>query len=200
MEYVDKKLVKKAKTGDINAFSELIHLYKDKIFNLAYRLLGNVQEAEDISQETFLRVYTNLDKYDENYKFSPLIFRIATNLCIDRIRKKRADFSLDQSWDTEDGIDYHSIIPSYEKSPEDEVISMEQHNQIQQAILGLPPKYRIIMTLRYIQDLSIQEISNIVNLSLATVKTRLHRGREYLRKQLVAGKNAGERSGLYEMS
>lgn len=200
MEFVDKKLVKKAKSGDIQAFTELITNYKDKIFHLAYRMLSNVQEAEDITQETFLRVYSNLDRYDEEHKFSTWIFRIATNLCIDRIRKKKANYSLDENWNDEDGLDWYSRLPSQGKSPEEEAISSEEQNQIHQAIMNLPSKYRVIMILRYIQDLSIQEISEVVNLSNSTVKTRLHRGREYLRKQLIGKNITRERVGEYEMS
>lgn len=189
MEFVENRLIQKAKSGDINAFTELLHIYKDKIYYLAFRMLGNAHEAEDISQETFLRVYTNLDRYDEKYKFSTWIYRIATNLCIDRIRKKKADFSLDDNWSNDEDMDLYSKIPNYSKSPEEEVISIEEHEIVQSAILNLPPKYRAIMTLRYVNDLSVQEIGDITNLSKATIKTRLHRGREYLRKQLVDSVN-----------
>jgi len=200
MEFVDKQLVKKAKMGDMQAFAELIQHYKDKIYHLAFRMLGNRQEAEDICQETFLRVFSSLDRYSETYKFSTWIFRIATNLCIDRIRKKKADFSLDENWNDDDGVDWHSRIANFEKSPEEEVILSEQQQLLQKALLNLPAKYRGIMILRYVQELSIQEISEVVNLSLATVKTRLHRGREYMRNQLVASDFLRERGGQYEMS
>ncbi len=200
MEIVDKKLVTGAKNGDKQAFTELINLYKDKIYNHVYRIIGNIQEAEDITQETFLKVYANIDKYDEQYKFSTWIYRIATNLCIDRIRRKKADFSLDNKWEEEDGMDWYNKLAAPDMTPEEEVISTEQHKQVEQAILSLPPKYRVVMNLRYIQDFSIQEISKIVNLSVATVKTRLFRGRESLRKQLLENGSLKERSGLYEMS
>lgn len=189
MEFSESRLIEKAKSGDIDAFTELLYLYNDKIYHLAYRMLGNSHEAEDVSQETFLRVYTNLERYDDKYKFSTWVYRIATNLCIDRIRKKKADFSLDDNWNSEEEMDLYSKIPNYSKSPEDEVISNEEQEILQNAISNLPPKYRAIMTLRYVNDLSVQEIGDITNLSKATVKTRLHRGREYLRKQLVGSAN-----------
>jgi len=200
MDFVEKKLVENAKSGNMQAFTELMYLYKDKIYHLAYRMLGNSQEAEDISQETFLRVYANLDRYDDQHKFSTWIYRIATNLCIDRIRKKKADFSLDESWNADEGIDWYSKIPNYDKSPEEEAIVNEEQEIIHNAILNLPPKYRVIMTLKYVEELSVQEISEVVNLSVATVKTRLHRGREYLRKQLIVSGKVRKRSGQYELS
>lgn len=194
MNFVDKKLVKKTKAGDKQAFTELVNLYKDKIFNLSYRMLGNTHEAEDISQDTFLKVFTNIEKYDEQYKFSTWIYRIATNLCIDRIRKKKADFSLDNNWNEEDGMDWYSRLSNENMTPEEEVIINERDQKIQKAILELPPKYRVIMNLRYMEELSIQEISDVVNLSISTVKTRLHRGREHLRKELLEIANIKEGS------
>ena len=89
MNFVEARLAKLARNGDRNAFAELVELYKDKIFHLAYRMLNNKQEAEDAVQETFLRVYTNLHRYDENQKFSTWIFRIGTNLCIDKLRRRK---------------------------------------------------------------------------------------------------------------
>lgn len=200
MEFVENSLVKKARSGDTQAFTELMYLYKDKIYHLAYRMLGNAQEAEDVSQETFLRVYSNLDRYDEKHKFSTWIYRIATNLSIDRIRKKKANFSLDESWNDEEGADWYAKIASNDISPEQQAILSEEQETLHKAILSLPPKYRGIVTLKYVNELSIQEISEIVNLSVPTVKTRLHRGREYLRKYLVKSGSVRERSGQYELS
>jgi len=185
MNFIDKQLVKKAKTGDKQAFTDLVNEYKDKIYNLAYRMLGNKQEAEDISQDTFLRVYSNLDKYDETHKFSTWIYRIASNLSIDRIRKKKPSVFLDAEWKDEEGLDWYSRLPNDNKTPEEELLLDEQQRLIQEALLSLPEKYRLIMILKYMEDRSIQEISTITDTSLATVKTRLHRGREYLRKQLL---------------
>jgi len=89
MEAFEKRLLKLSQNGDRQAFGELVDLYKDKINSLAYRMLGNLQDAEDIAQETFMRVYANLHRYDDQYKISTWIYRIANNLCIDRIRKRK---------------------------------------------------------------------------------------------------------------
>ncbi|OEG00230.1 RNA polymerase sigma factor SigW [Vulcanibacillus modesticaldus] len=200
MNFVDNKLIRKAKAGDMQAFAELVYQYKDKIFNLAYRMLGNTQEAEDVSQETFLRVYSNIDRYDEKYKFSTWIYKIATNLSIDRIRKRRTTYSLDDYWNEEEGLDWYTRLPNQSIGPEESIISNEEINQVHKAILNLPEKYRVIMTLRYVEDLSIKEISEIVNLPISTVKTRLLRGREYIRKEISNKYTTVDRSGKYEMS
>ncbi|UTR16820.1 RNA polymerase sigma factor SigW [Salipaludibacillus sp. LMS25] len=184
MDIVVKKIIVEVKKGDQQAFGELMDLYKDKVYHIAYRMLGNVHEAQDVAQEAFLRAYTNIDSYDINRKFSTWLFRIATNLAIDRIRKKKPDFHLeDQIAGTED-LTYHSQISSEEELPEDQVIQFEMQEWVQGEIMALPPKYRSAIILKYLEDLSLKEISEILNLPVATVKTRIHRGREALRKRL----------------
>ncbi|NMO97975.1 RNA polymerase sigma factor SigW [Paenibacillus lemnae] len=184
VDNLDVRLVKLARKGDQRAFAELLELYKDKIFHLAYRMLYNRHEAEDIVQETFLRVYKNLDRYDEHQKFSTWIYRIGTNLCIDRLRKRKPSYSLDADMNDQEGMDGYSMIPSDDRSPESEVLLSETQRIIHQAMETLPAKYKGIMILRYIQDLSLQEISEILDLPVTTIKTRVHRGREFLRKKL----------------
>jgi len=184
MEFVEKRLIERARRDDREAFAELVEMYKDKIYQLAFRMTGNRQEAEDIAQETFLRVYANLHSYDINLKFSTWIYRIATNLCIDRGRKKKADFSLDEEVAGSEGLDWHSRLPSKEKSPAEKVVIRELQETVQSALSQLAPKYRSIMILRYIEDLSLQEISEALQLPITTIKTRIHRGREALRGKL----------------
>lgn len=159
-------------------------LYKDKLFHLAYRMMNNRQEAEDVVQESFLRVYKHLDRYDENQKFSTWIYRIATNLCIDRLRKRRQIYSLDAASTEHDGLDGYSMMPSDERTPESELILSETQRIIREAIDTLPAKYKSVMVLRYLQDMSLQEISEVLDMPVTTVKTRVHRGREYMRKKL----------------
>lgn len=201
MNSVDINLINKVKSGDTQAIVELINKYKDKIYYLGYRMLGNKEEAEDICQETFIRVYSNLDKYDNKHRFSTWVYKIATNLCIDRIRKnKKTIYSLDSNWNNEEDLDWYSKVPDRSLTPEDEVVLNEQNFYIQQSFNKLPLKYRTIMTLRYIDGLSLQEICDIVDLPITTVKTRLHRGREYMRKSLLDKDIFKERSSYYELS
>lgn len=184
-EQIDARWVKLARKGNQDAFAELVELYKDKIFHLAYRMLNNRHEAEDIVQETFLRVYRNFERYDENQKFSTWLYRIATNLCIDRLRKRKPSYSLDAELNDQEGsADGYMLIPGDERTPETEYLLSETQLTIHQAIDNLPAKYKTVMMLRYLNEMSLQEISDILNMPVTTVKTRVHRGREFLRKRL----------------
>jgi RNA polymerase sigma-70 factor (ECF subfamily) len=184
LNYVETRLAKLSRGGDRRAFAELVELYKDKIYHLGYRMLNQKQEAEDVVQETFLRVYMNLERYDENQKFSTWIYRIATNLCIDRLRKRKPNYSIDAEMSDNDGTDWHAILPSDEAGPEDELILSETQQNIRNTIQSLPDKYRTVVVLRYLHDMSLQEISDVLDMPVTTVKTRVHRGREFLRKKL----------------
>ncbi|CAN2253437.1 MULTISPECIES: RNA polymerase sigma factor SigW [Bacillus] len=184
MEMMIKKRIKQVKKGDQNAFADIVDIYKDKIYQLCYRMLGNVHEAEDIAQEAFIRAYVNIDSFDTNRKFSTWLYRIATNLTIDRIRKKKPDYYLDAEVAGTEGLTMYSQIAADGVLPEDAIVSLELSNTIQQKILKLPDKYRTVIVLKYIDELSLIEIGEILNIPVGTVKTRIHRGREALRKQL----------------
>ncbi|MDE3840646.1 RNA polymerase sigma factor SigW [Bacillus methanolicus] len=184
MEEIVKKRIKEVIKGDQNAFGEIVELYKDKVFQLCYRMLGNRHEAEDIAQEAFIRAYVNINSFNINLKFSTWLYRIATNLCIDRIRKKKPDYYLDAEVSGTDGLTMYSQIAADTALPEEELQSLELQETIQKEISKLPEKYRTVIVLRYIEELSLNEISEILDLPLGTVKTRIHRGREALRQQL----------------
>jgi len=184
---IETRLVRLAKSGDRGAFADLVELYKDKIYHLAYRMLGNRQEAEDVVQETFLRVFRSLDRYDESLKFSTWIYRIGTNLAIDRLRRRRAAYSLDAetaSASDSDGQDWHGLLASEDMSPEGHVLLSETQRRIRDAIRSLPEKYKSVVILKYLHDMSLQEIGDVLNMPVTTVKTRVHRGREFLRRRL----------------
>ncbi|MGO4890572.1 RNA polymerase sigma factor SigW [Anaerobacillus sp. MEB173] len=184
MDDVVKRIIKQVKNGDQQAFAELVELYKNKVYQISYRMVGNSHEAQDIAQEAFLRAYTNIHSYDHNRKFSTWLFRIATNLSIDRLRKKKPDYYLDAEVDGTDGLTGYSQIAADQDLPEDQVVAYEMQEWIQNEILLLPPKYRSAIILKYIEDLSLKEISEILDIPVPTVKTRIHRGRESLRKKL----------------
>ncbi|MFF2886089.1 MULTISPECIES: RNA polymerase sigma factor SigW [unclassified Paenibacillus] len=184
MNVLENRLARLALKGDQQAFAELVDLYQDKLYHMAYRMLNNRQEAEDVVQDTFLRVYKNLERFDETLKFSTWIYRIATNLCIDRLRKRKPTYSLDAESQEYDGLDGYSMIPSDNRTPESELILSDTQRIIHQAMESLPPKYKSVMMLRYIQDLSLQEVGDILDMPVTTIKTRVHRGREFLRKKL----------------
>jgi RNA polymerase sigma-70 factor (ECF subfamily) len=184
MEAIVKERIKQVKKGDQNAFAEIVELYKDKVYQLCYRMLGNPHEAEDIAQEAFIRAYINIHSYDSSKKFSTWLYRIATNLSIDRIRKKKPDYYLDAEVAGGEGLTLYSQVAADVALPEDEVQYVELQEIIQEEILKLPDKYRSVIVLKYIEELSLKEISEILDLPINTVKTRIHRGREALRKQL----------------
>ncbi|OMF22087.1 RNA polymerase sigma factor SigW [Paenibacillus sp. FSL H8-0548] len=184
MNILEARLARLALKGDQQAFAELVDLYQDKLFHMAYRMLNSRQEAEDVVQDTFLRVYKNLDRYDDTLKFSTWIYRIATNLCIDRLRKRKPTYSLDAESHDHEGLDGYSMVPSDNRTPESELLLSDTQRIIHTAISSLPPKYKSVMTLRYMQDLSLQEIGDVLDMPVTTIKTRVHRGREFLRKKL----------------
>ncbi|WP_458415151.1 RNA polymerase sigma factor SigW [Schinkia sp. CFF1] len=184
MDDLIKKRIKQVKKGDQNAFSEIVDLFKDKVFQLCYRMVGNRHDAEDIAQEAFIRAYININSYDLNRKFSSWLYRIATNLSIDRLRKKKPDFFLDAEIEGTEGLTMYSQIPSDDPQPEEMVESLEFQEWIQQGIDELPVMYRSVIVLKYIEELSLKEIGEILDLPIGTVKTRIHRGREALRKRL----------------
>jgi RNA polymerase sigma-70 factor, ECF subfamily len=184
MEEIVKKRIKQVIKGDQNAFGEIVEIYKDKVFQLCFRMVGNRHEAEDLAQEAFVRAFVNISSFNQALKFSTWLYRIATNLCIDRLRKKKPDYYLDAEVAGTEGLTMYSQIPAKTVLPEEEVVSLEIQQQIQLEISKLPEKYRSVIVLKYIEELSLNEISEILELPLGTVKTRIHRGREALRKQL----------------
>lgn len=184
MDALIKERINQVLKGDHNAFGEIVELYKDKVFQICFRMLGNRQEAEDLAQEAFVRAFVNIRSFNIQMKFSTWLYRIATNLCIDRLRKKKPDYYLDAEVSGSEGLNMYSQIASDMAKPEDEVESLELQETIQVEIMKLPEKYRSVIVLKYIEELSLKEISEILDLPVGTVKTRIHRGREALRKQL----------------
>jgi RNA polymerase sigma-70 factor, ECF subfamily len=184
MDAIIKKRIKQVIKGDQDAFGEIVEIYKNSIYQLGYRMLGNRHEAEDIAQEAFIRAYVNINSFNQDLKFSTWLFRIATNLCIDRIRKKKPDYYLDAEVSGTDGLTMYSQLASNSPLPENELESLELQETVQKEILKLPEKYRTVIVLKYIEELSLNEISEILDMPLGTVKTRIHRGREALRQQL----------------
>ncbi|RRN69148.1 RNA polymerase sigma factor SigW [Peribacillus simplex] len=184
MDVLIKERINQVLKGDHNAFGEIVEIYKDKVFQICFRMLGNRQEAEDLAQEAFVRAFVNIRSFNIQMKFSTWLYRIATNLCIDRLRKKKPDYYLDAEVAGTEGLNMYSHVASDMAKPEEEVESLELQETIQVEIMKLPEKYRSVIVLKYIEELSLKEISEILDLPVGTVKTRIHRGREALRKQL----------------
>jgi RNA polymerase sigma-70 factor (ECF subfamily) len=166
--------------GDQEAFAEIVFAYQDSVYNLCYRILGERNEAEDAAQEAFLRAYLNLSRYDMARPFKTWLLSIASNYCIDRLRRRRLQWlSLDDE-PTEDSL----ALPSTDPEPEPTLIR-SQHSQAIQALLNeLSPEYRTALVLRYWYDYSYTEIAEMMNTTESAVKSRLFRARQVLADKL----------------
>ncbi|MFT8363110.1 MAG: RNA polymerase sigma factor SigW [Sporolactobacillus sp.] len=185
MEAKEKKLIKRIKKGDHQAFAEMVDDYKNKVYIICFRMVGDRQEAEDLTQETFLRAFRFIGQFDSTRKFSTWLFRIATNLSIDALRRKKPGVSLDAELPGTEGLALESVLPDKQATPDEQMVQSELEAAVQKEIQRLPEKYRTAIILKYMEDLSLKEISEIMGIPVATVKTRIHRGREMLRKYLV---------------
>ncbi len=178
----DEVLIERFQNGDIRAFDEIVRRYKDPLLNFVYRFLGNRTESEDIVQETFLRVFKNKHAYRKVAKFSTWIYTIAGNLAKTELRKrkKRNLFSIsDIGYEDKD---YE--ISDESLSPEKEVNSTMYDEIIQKEIQNLSPKFREVIILRDVQELSYEEISKIIKIPIGTVKSRVNRARLRLQERL----------------
>ncbi|MBU4511407.1 sigma-70 family RNA polymerase sigma factor [bacterium] len=181
----DLKIIESCLLGNPQMFSRLIDNYKNMVYNLAYRVSNNPHEAEDISQEAFLRAYQSLARFNSSYKFSTWLYQITLNIIRDKFKKKELNpASLDAPVET-DNSEFYPQPADSTNNPEQIMAQKEDAQAIQQAIYSLPLKYREVIVLRHLQDLSYIEISNILKLPSGTVKIRLYRAREQLRKILL---------------
>jgi len=174
----DSALVELVLHGDQDVFSVLVERYKDAVQNLAYRMLGNATEAEDVTQETFVRAYTQLATYKPVHKFSTWLLSIASHLAIDQLRRRRF-----LALPLED-VPFLEWIVDAGVSPEQSALQGEQQDEIQRYLQRLPAKYRAVIVLRYWHDFSYEEIANALNLTPRLVKARLHRARELLARYM----------------
>ena len=185
----EKALVQKAKAGDRDAFAALVSAYEGKIYNLALRYLGNREDAMDASQEVFLRVFRFLPGFQEESGFSTWIYRIGVNVCKDMLAKraKRGELSLELPDEEED---YRTAeVADRRYDPEAIVEQADLRESLAEAIGQLPQQQREMIVLRDIQGLSYEEIGQVLSLEAGTVKSRLSRARENLRKKLLQSGN-----------
>ncbi|MBX3283042.1 MAG: sigma-70 family RNA polymerase sigma factor [Acidobacteria bacterium] len=182
----DHELIDATKNGDESAFTEIVARYKSPITNYLYRFLNNYEDAVDLAQETFVRVYFAIDRYHTQFAFSTYIYRIATNLAISEIRrrKRRRLFSISGilAGDKDEATEFE--IPDERSLPETELLDSERDRQIAKAIAALPEKYRIPIILRDVQGRSYEEVSAVMDLGLGTTKSRISRGRALLKEKL----------------
>lgn len=182
----DHELIDAAKAGDESAYAEVIARYKNPITNFLYRFLNDHEESVDLAQETFVRVYFALDRYHTNYAFSTYIYRIAANLAISELRrrKRRSVLSLTGLFQSEEGGDTEFQPPDKRPLADADVIDAERDRVIAKAIASLPPKYRMPVVLRDVEGRSYDEVAAILDLGLGTTKSRISRARGMLRDKL----------------
>lgn len=173
----DVECVRLVLAGDSAAYRTIVERYKNQVYGVAYRMLGNPEDAEDVAQESFVRAYAKLGSFDHGRKFSTWLLSIASHLCIDMLRSKtRNSAALD---------DFAEFLESGERGPEITAIGEEERREVRRLLARLPDKYRLVLILRYWHDLSIAEIAETIGATEGAVKTILHRGRLMLSGQMA---------------
>ncbi|MDN5346996.1 MAG: polymerase sigma-70 factor, subfamily [Clostridia bacterium] len=191
MEHLtDAELVALVVGGNKEAFAELVKRYQRQVYSLAYRLVNNQEDALDLSQDIFLKLYQNLGKYDPQRPFSPWLYRLACNVCYTSLRRRPQEaLPLDKV------IEFTPLVP-LDGGPEDYYESREVQELVRRAIAELPENYRVPIVLRYLENLTYQQIADIMELPLSTIETRLYRGKALLQKRLSLVLERGARREL----
>ena len=192
----DEMLVKQVLGGDSTSYEDIVNRYKNTVFAIIYRMVGQYQDAEDISQDVFVNVYRKLYQFDTDKKFGPWIHRIAVNTCISYLRKrsKVVSISFDESYMQQ----YEEETASWSVSPQTEMEKAELKKEVEKAINELSDAYKLLIVLRYQMEYSNQEIADILGISKENVEVKTHRARKALRK-IIQNKMA-ERGSIYELS
>ncbi len=186
MTDVDPALLRRLRGRDERAFRELIAAHRDRVFNITYRMLGHRQEAEDVAQEVFISVFKTIDTFREEAKFSTWLYRVTVNHCKNRIKylARRHDRERDELDETSRAANNAVDGPQALKAPDRALAGAQIEKLMQEAIASLDEDHRVVVVLRDVEDLTIEEICEITSLPDGTVKSRLHRARLALRKKL----------------
>jgi RNA polymerase sigma-70 factor (ECF subfamily) len=178
----DAELIRRALDGNESAFAGLLDKYRRQVYALAIKMLGRAEDAEDAAQDAFIRAFSSLESCDPDRPFSRWIYRITYNLCVDRYRRRRLVMvSIDQPADSEGPPkEYVDTSPS----PDEAFEGRDADRRLMELLSALPPRYRAVVVLRHQQELSYEEIADVMSLPLGTVKARIHRAHNMLRKAL----------------
>ncbi len=187
----DFDLVKKAvEENDQKSYGFLMKRYSKPVYHMIFKMVRNSDDAEDLTIEAFAKAFKNLSKFNPEYTFSTWLFRIATNNCIDFIRKKKLNTtSINNSYVNEDGESVGMDIRDHGMNPQDEAIHQQKIEIMQMIVKKLPPKYQSLVTLRYFDELSYEEIAKEIDAPLGTVKAQLHRARELMHDLVKTSKD-----------
>jgi RNA polymerase sigma-70 factor (ECF subfamily) len=176
----DELLIKRAQQGESEALEELIFACEKMVYNISYRFMGNEADAYDMAQESLIKIYRGISTFKGEASLSSWIYRLTVNACMDGLRKRKNTLvSLEYSM--ESGVPFEDSS----KTPEEQVLSLEISEDVQKAINCLTEVYKAVIVMRDIDGYSYEEISQILNISVGTVKSRINRGREKLREMLI---------------
>lgn len=176
----DRRLVELALTGDHTAFEYLFNRYRDAIRQLLLQRTGSSDDADDLLQETFIKVYLHLDRYSPAYTFGQWVYTIARNTFIDHVRRRQEELPIDERF---------TAPASPTPTPEESVIRLQQRTQIEHCLDALPPRYGRLIRMRFLEEYSYEEIAEKLTLPLGTVKTQIHRARERMCELIRRGEN-----------
>ncbi len=181
--------VQRAKQGDGAAFAELVRRHQSAVFNVAYRLLGQRRDAEDVTQETFLRAYRSLAGFEVERPFAPWVKRIAANTAFNWLEAERTHptvLEADLGGEDDETADLDAFPSPNTLNPEQTMVKQEQKSQIRREILQLSPRHRLVIELRHFQELSYEEIATLLKRPLSDIKSDLFRARKLLAQRLLA--------------
>ena len=189
MQQTDEILIEKSKNGDLEAFELLVRRYESKVYTVAYRFLGNHADASDLAQETFLRLYQALPRFRGDSSFMTWLYHITANACRDEIRRQQRYHVVSLDAETgNSGTQAISQVPSRAPSPEEAAEQKEFNEVVQLCLNNLSEEHRLVLVMREIQDMSYEEIANVMKCSLGTVKSRLSRARQAFKEKFSVQK------------
>ena len=183
----DELLIRRAQSGDEGAFEQLLLAHQKSVYNLCLRMAGNPDDALDLSQEAFIRAWRALGQYQFDAAFSTWLFRLTSNICIDFLRKQKRQQHMSLTATDEDESGEEFAVPDPAPGPEEQAVHNERRQAVAQAMAALPGDYRAVMQLRAVEALSYEQIAEILDIKVGTVKSRLARARAQLRKILKDG-------------
>lgn len=185
MTDLERQLIEKSQQGDIESFELLIKEYQKLAFNIAYRMLGNTEDAADATQDAMIKVYKSINSFKGNSSFSTWLYRIVTNTCLDELRKRKKDktLSYDRGIETEEGT-LEREIPDTRNIPEEVAERKEQLQDLVEAINRLPEQHKTVIVLRDIKGFSYEQIAEILDCSQGTIKSRISRARMALKENM----------------
>ena len=183
----DELLIRRAQRGDADAFEQLLLEHQKNVYNLCYRMAGNPDDAMDLSQETFLRAWRCPDQYQFASALSTWLYRLCSNICIDFLRRRRRQQTVPLTFEDADGEEQTYAVPDAQPLPEEQVELKLTRETLAAAMAQLLPEHRAVLQLRVVNEMSYEQIADVLDIQIGTVKSRLSRARNQLKKILERG-------------